>query len=210
MLSVNLINRSLVLLLAVAFFAGCGKKPKEVAVSNKVVFIPEEATNVESFMSEGDNVGGKLSAKVKGKLTAPYMLRYQRSDTPYTEFPRSLHVDFYKVDSNAKANAVPIVESQMDALYGKYFQNQERIFLRDSVVVKNILKGDTVRCRELWWDQHTEKFYTDKPVRIYQKDKILYGTGMEADQNFRWYTITKLTGTVLTKENGMPGAGAGK
>jgi LPS export ABC transporter protein LptC len=190
--------------------AGCGKKPKEAAVSNRPVFVPEEATDVESFMSEGDNVGGKLSAKVKGKLTAPYMLRYQRTDTPYTEFPRSLHVDFYKADSNAKANADPIIESQMDALYGKYFQNQEKIFLKDSVVVKNILKGDTIRCQELWWDQHTEKFYTDKPVRIYQKDKILYGTGMEADQIFRRYTITRLTGTVLTSESGIPGGGARK
>jgi hypothetical protein len=71
------------------------------------------------------------------------------------------------------------------------------------VVVKNILKGDTVHCRELWWDQHTEKFYTDKPVRIYTKDKILFGTGMEADQNFRWYTIKKLTGTILTSENAL-------
>jgi LPS export ABC transporter protein LptC len=187
---------------------GCGKKPAEAVVSGKSHLIPEEAIDVVSYMSEGDEVGGKLSARVKGKLTAPYMLRYQRSDTPYTEFPRSLHVDFYQADSNAKANAMPVIESQMDALYGKYFQNQEKVFLKDSVVVKNILRGDTVRCRELWWDQHTGKFYTDKPVRIYQKDKILYGTGMEADQNFRWYTITKLTGTVLTTESGMPGGGA--
>src|ERR1700743_2332418 len=151
--SVNLINRSLVILLVTAgLFAGCGKKPKEAAVNTRAVSIPEEVLNVESFMSEGDNVGGKLSAKVKGKLTAPYMLRYQRTDTPYTEFPRSLHVDFYKVDSNAKANTAPSVESQMDAMYGKYFENNEKVFLRDSVVVKNILKGDTVRCRELWWD----------------------------------------------------------
>jgi LPS export ABC transporter protein LptC len=191
-----------------AVCSGCGKKPAEAAVGGKSHLIPEEAIDVVSYMSEGDEVGGKLTARVKGKLTAPYMLRYQRSDTPYTEFPRSLHVDFYKADSNATANAMPVIESQMDALYGKYYQNQEKVFLKDSVVVKNILKGDTVRCRELWWDQHTGKFYTDKPVRIYQKDKILYGTGMEADQNFRWYTITKLTGTVLTTESGMPGGGA--
>jgi LPS export ABC transporter protein LptC len=91
----------------------------------------------------------------------------------------------------------------MDALYGKYLQNQNKVFLRDSVVVKNILKGDTVHCKTLWWDQHTEKFYTDDSVRIYTKDKILFGKGMEADQNFRWYTIKKLTGSVLTSENAI-------
>jgi LPS export ABC transporter protein LptC len=92
----------------------------------------------------------------------------------------------------------------MDALYGKYYQAQDKVFLRDSVVVKNIVKGDTLRCKELWWDQHTEKFYTDKEVRIYTPDKILHGIGMEADQNFRWYTINKLVGTVLTAGSNIP------
>ena len=124
------------------------------------------------------------------------MLHFQKVDSPYAEFPRSLHVDFY--------NDTMIIESQLDALYGKYFETQAKVFLRDSVVVRNILKGDTVHCNELWWDQHTERFTTDKPVRIYMKDKILFGTGMEADQNFRWYTIKHLTGSVLTSENAMP------
>jgi len=92
----------------------------------------------------------------------------------------------------------------MDALYGKYFQNQNKVFLRDHVVVKNILKGDTLKCQELWWNQSTSRFYTDKPVEIYTKDKILFGTGMEADQSFRWYTIKKLTGSVLTADNTLP------
>jgi LPS export ABC transporter protein LptC len=130
------------------------------------------------------------------------MRRFQRVDSPYAEFPRSLHVDFYK-DSLQKGDSVAQIESKLDALYGKYFQNQNKVFLRDSVVVKNILKGDTVHCLELWWDQHSQRFYTDKPVRINTKDKILFGIGMEADQNFKWYTIKKLTGTILTSENAM-------
>ena len=178
------------------FFTACEKK-KEKEVTHSRQIVPEEATNIEGLLSEPNNDStGKLDAKVKGKLTAPFMLHYQRTDSPYAEFPRTLHVDFY--------NAQMQVESQLDALYGKYLQNQEKVFLRDSVVVKNIQKGDTVRCQELWWDQHTERFTTDKPVRIYTKDKILFGTGMEADQNFRWYTIRKLTGTVLTEGNNIP------
>ena len=176
------------LLSVLTFLPGCENNVKDLPNSGKKLQIPEEGINIESYLSEG--------SKLKGKLTAPYMLRYQRADTPYAEFPRSLHVDFY--------NASMAVESQLDALYGKYLQNQNKVFLRDSVIVKNILKGDTVHCQELWWDNHTEKFYTDKPVRIYTKDKILFGTGMEADQNFRWYTIKKLTGSLLTSEKAMP------
>lgn len=192
----NFARLLLLLVIAGVAAAGCEKK-KDKEVTHPRQLVPEEVTNVEGLLSEPNNdSAGKLGAKVKGKLTAPFMLRYQRTDSPYAEFPRTLHVDFYNLNMQ--------VESQLDALYGKYLQNQDKVYLRDSVVVKNILKGDTVRCQELWWDQHTERFTTDKPVRIYTKDKILFGTGMEADQNFRWYTIRKLTGTVLTAGNAIP------
>lgn len=176
------------LLIIGLFFSSCQNKAKDNGVTLPRQQVPEEGKDIISYMSD--------SGKVKGKLTAPYMLRFQKSDSPYAEFPRSLHVDFY--------NASKVVESQLDALYGKYLQGQNKVFLRDSVIVKNVLKGDTVHCKELWWDQQTQRFYTDKPVRINTKDKILFGNGMEADQNFKWYHITHLTGTVLTSQNAMP------
>ncbi|HWB90465.1 MAG TPA: LPS export ABC transporter periplasmic protein LptC [Puia sp.] len=176
----------------------CGDKTTPVTRTGPHKIVPEEAIDIVSMLSEPvTDSGNKLTAKVKGKLTAPYMLRFQRADSPYAEFPRTLHVDFY--------NDSMQIESQLDAHYGKYLQNQEKVFLKDSVVVKNILKKDTVHCRTLWWDQHTERFTTDDPVRIYTPDKILYGIGMEADQNFRWYTIKKMTGMVLTQGSNIPG-----
>jgi LPS export ABC transporter protein LptC len=175
-------------LLITGIFSGCENKVQDLPSNTKKTTVPEEAKQVESYLSEG--------SLVKGKLTAPYMLRIQKADSPYAEFPRSLHVDFY--------NASMVIESKLDALYGKYLQNQNKVYLRDSVVVKNVLKGDTLHSQELWWDQKTERFYTDKPVRIYTKTKILFGTGMEADQNFKWYKITHLTGSILTSSNAMP------
>ena len=199
MRSVSTINSIFVALSAVCLLGtACGDKSAVPPANGHVhKIVPEEANDFESLMSEPvTDSTGKLTARVKGKLTAPYMRQYPLPDSPYAEFPRTLHVDFY--------NDTLKTESQLDALYGKYLMNQEKVFLRDSVVVKNLVKGDTLRCRELWWDQHTERFYTDKPVRIYTPDKILYGTGMEADQNFRWYTITKLTGIVLSSGSGIP------
>jgi LPS export ABC transporter protein LptC len=192
--SVPLINRTLAIALLVVCVvaAACGDKAAAGGPKGPHKVVPDEVFGVESLMSEPvTDAAGKLTAKVKGKLSAPYMLRIPRADSPYAEFPRSLHVDFY--------NDTLRIESQLDARYGKYLQNQEKVFLKDSVVVKNLLKGDTVHCKTLWWDQHTERFTTDDSVRIYTPDKILYGTGMEADQNFRWYTIKKMTGIVLTK-----------
>lgn len=126
----------------------------------------EQALNIESFLSQ--------NGKLRAKLTAPLMLRYAL-DTSYLEFPKTLHVNFF--DSTGK------VESQVDALYGKYFESRSLVYLRDSVVVFNI-KGDTLRTPELWWDQNTKKFYTNKVVHIRRKDQQIVGAhGMEATQD---------------------------
>lgn len=185
----------LFILSCMALLLGCEDQAPSTAAQTKGPRkqVPEEGWNIESLLSE--------SAKIKGKLKAPYMLRYQKADSPYAEFPRSLHVDFYK--DSVPPNSPPIVESRLDARYGKYLQNQNKVFLRDSVVVKNILKGDTLHCKELWWDQQSQKFYTQDSVAIYKKDQILFGYGMEADQNFRWYTIKHLTGSTLASQNAV-------
>src|SRR5829696_1235812 len=135
----------------------------------------EEANNVQSFLSQNGNL--------RAKLVAPYMLRYAM-DTSYIEFPRTLHVNFY--DSAGK------VESQVDALYGKYFESIAKVYLRDSVVVFNV-KGDTLRTPDLWWDQNTKKFYTENRVRIQRKgQRVIGGKGMDAAQdlnNIRIYHL---------------------
>ncbi|MDR3715574.1 MAG: LPS export ABC transporter periplasmic protein LptC [Puia sp.] len=176
-----------VLLTIVVCCFGCENNVKDLPGYGKKAPPPEEGKDLTIYMSE--------DSKMKGKLTSPYMLRYQ-ADTPAMVFPRTLHVDFY--------NDSLKTESMMDALYGKYYQSLNKVYLRDSVVVKNILRGDTLYCEDLWWDQRTGDFTTDKKVRIYSKDKITFGTGMIADQNFRYYTIKNMQGSILTSESGLP------
>ena len=94
-----------------------------------------------------------------------------------------MHVDFY--DSTLQ------VESQLFAKYGRYLENSNKIFLRDSVIIFNIRK-DTLWCNELYWDQDKEQFYTDKPVVMRQHDpqqKIFAKDGMLSDQNFKNVTF---------------------
>jgi LPS export ABC transporter protein LptC len=104
------------------------------------------------------------------------------------ELPKSLHVDFY--DSTLK------VESKLDALYASYYESDNKIFIRDSVRVYNI-KGDTLLCKELWWDQRLQKFYTEKPVQIRTLDMIMFGEGMSAPQDFKTFEIFKVTNSII-------------
>lgn len=139
----------------------------------------DEARDIESYLSQG--------GKMKGKLTAPVMFRYQ--DTlPRIEFPNTLHVDFFD-DSLT-------IESQLDARFARYFESQNKVFLKDSVTVFNI-QGDTLHCQELWWDQGLQKFHTDKPVRIHRKDMIMIGVGLSAPQNFKTFEMYKITNSII-------------
>jgi len=115
------------------------------------------AENVTSYMSQG--------ALVKAKLTAPLMTHTEGGDSSIIEFPKTLQVEFYN-DSTKQ-------ESHLFARYGKYLERQGKVFLRDSVIVFNMAKGDTLVTDELWWDKNKEIFYTDKFVLIKQKDRAL-------------------------------------
>lgn len=170
------------------FLAACENDPRKIPNLREKKTAVEEAKNIETYMSQ--------DARIKAKLTAPYMLRYL-ADSPYVEFPRTLHVDFY--------NDTMAMESQVDALYGKYREWEKKVYLRDSVVVMNKLNGDTLRTDELWWNQETERFYTDKPVRIYTKDKVFFGAnGMEAAQNFDWWVLNQGSGRVTVPKDTLP------
>ena len=148
----------------------------------------EEAKMVESFLSQ--------AGKVKAKLTSPYMLRVQ-ADSPYMEFPHTLHVDFYD-DST-------VIESTLDSRYAKYVEFDHKVLLRDSVLVVSIKNGDTLRTQELWWDQDKQEFYTSKPAHVYQRDKIIFAKdGLRASQNLTSYTFYSSSGPMLVPSNGIP------
>jgi len=166
------------------FLLACENDPEVVNNTNQRRPNIEEAFKIESYLSQGGHQ--------RAKLVAPYMKRFTL-DTSYLEFPRSLHVNFF--DSLGK------VESQVDARYGKYLETQSKVYLRDSVVAFNV-KGDTLRSPDLWWDQNTKKFYTDKYVRFKSATKQIYGgKGFEADQDLSHYIIFQPTGIILVPDS---------
>jgi LPS export ABC transporter protein LptC len=165
------------------FVYSCENDEGEIKKWTQKVVMVDEVREVQSIFSDG--------GLLKAKLAAPLMLRYQ-ADTVYMEFPKKLHVDFF--DSTGKK------ESQLDARYGKYFESGKKVFLKDSVVVASV-KGDTLKCPELWWDQNTGKFYTDSLVRLKTVDKTIYGgKGMRADQDLSNFSFFNATGNILVKE----------
>lgn len=166
------------------FVFGCENSQRSLNEWRETKALVEEATGVQTVFSQGGSV--------RSRLTAPLMRRYS-SDTVYVEFPKTLHMVFF--------DSVGQVQSRLDARYGKYFESLNKAHLRDSVVVANV-NGDTLWTPDLWWDQNTQKFYTDKPVRIYRNgDRIYGGKGLEAKQDLSDIIIKQPTGTFIVPDS---------
>ena len=178
-------KQNAVVILFVLLLFSCENTDKELQdMSSKNLGI-EEVKNAD--------INYTLGGKAKAKLISPLMLRVQDVN-PYVEFPKKLHVDFY--------NDTGSVDSRLDALYGKYFEAESKVFLKDSVVVINVL-GDTLYCQELWWDRNRTgfEFYTDKEVRIRRKLQIIDGIGIEARQDFKEWVIKNVSNSFIRVPN---------
>lgn len=176
------------LLLGCFFMSACENDDKTLREWTSRVVMRETAKDIVSYMSQ--------NGEIRAKLTAPVMIR-TNGDTLSVEFPRSLHCDFYN-DSTRQ------LETWLDARYGMYYENLNKVYLRDSVVVITV-KGDTLRAPDLWWDQSKSMFYTDKYALYKGPGKNIYGgKGLEASQDLKRITFKETTGNLKVSDNGMP------
>jgi LPS export ABC transporter protein LptC len=166
-----------------------------VACLSSCFFMASCENDVDAVKALGARVGGidvgkdvaiyvSNDGKLGAKLTAPLMNRYLEDSSKMIEFPQSIHVDFYK-DSNK-------IESQLSAKYAKYKETENIVYLKEDVVIFNTL-GDTLWCKEMYWDQNTGRFYTEQDVVVKQHNPVakIFGKGLEANQNLTDIRIFK-------------------
>jgi LPS export ABC transporter protein LptC len=183
-INVNMINRIInyKILMAVTFMsscffmASCENNVNEVKALNSKLGGIDIGKDVSIYVSDN----GRMSAK----MMAPIMKKFLVDSGKMIVFPNTIKVDFFK-DSN-------VVDSKLSADYAHYIQEENKIFLRGNVVIFNT-KGDTLWCKEMYWDQNTTKFHTDKEVVVKQHSPVskIYGLGMEASQDLTDITILK-------------------
>lgn len=165
----------------------CENDSKQIDALTKKVILKDEAKNITSFLSQG----GILRAR----LTAPLMWRME-TDSFFVEFPKSLHVDFF--------DSLKIIETRLDAKYGKYFESQNKIYLKDSVLIRTNT-GATLLCEDLWFDQNLDKFYTDRKV-IYNDSlagirNYIGEKGLDATKDFKDVRFKASSGNVVLKDS---------
>ena len=93
-----------------------------------------------------------------------------------------------------------MAEIKADTAY--YYDKKKLWELRSHVEIKN-QQGEKFNTELLFWNQDTQKVYSDKFIRIEQIDRTITGHGFESNQQFTVYTIRKPEGIFYVDEDKM-------
>ncbi len=160
------------------FFASCSDKAEHTAAITDRAKTPSlRATEVSTVVSD--------SGVTRYRINTPEWMVYDKAEVPYWEFPKGIHLEKFNTDLD--------VDAEIRSNYAIYYDKKRLWDLRDSVKAIN-LEGERFECDQLFWDENTEKVYSDSRIKITQKDKIIIGYGFESNQSLTKYTIRRPEG----------------
>jgi LPS export ABC transporter protein LptC len=161
------------------FAIGCTASDNKEPVEYKGPL--SEIENIELFYSE--------NSTVKVKMLADLLYEFENGDR---EFPKGVYMEFY--------NEFGSLESTLRANHAFYFKKDDQWRGRGKVEVKNVEKNNQLNTEELFWKPKSKKIFTDKFVTIRQQGDVIYGEGLEANQDLSDYLIKKPAGEFEVKE----------
>ena len=172
--------RKVILLLLISFlFQGC--EPQEAAQPREYEGPLREVENVEMHYTENE--------VIKVKMTADRVYEYENGDQ---EFPSGIYLEFYTETGQLK--------STLRANYAYHNKEEGRWKGQGKVEVKNLEKNEQLNTEELYWKPSEKKIFTESFVTIRMADEVIYGTGLEADEDFSSYSIQNPQGEFQVEE----------
>ena len=176
----------LILLIILPVLIGCENDIERVNMLTDETLIPKiKGTNVKVIYSD--------SARVKVQILAPSFQQYPDVEKPYMEFPDGLEVYFY--DDSLK------IESEIKADYTIYYSNERLWHATGNVVALRLDNGDALYTEELYWDETSERIYSDAFTRVQNEDGTFYGKkGFESHQDLSNWQLKGSSGTVNVQD----------
>ncbi len=119
--------------------------------------------------------------KLQVRAYAPTMKRYETDTLSYELFPEGVEVYAY-TDDGILETTIRANEARHDTGKG---QNKEIWKAYGNVVIKNIVKKETMETDTIYWNRTTKEIYTDCYIRMYSPEGFMQGYGMKSDERAR-------------------------
>ena len=182
----NIIQSIAVILMAAMLFS-CGNDAKEVrdflSDKNLPIGIAEDIYNVHTD-----------SGRVDLKLSAPILNDYtNRKKHPYNEFPKGIKI----VTIDKKKDSI-VITGDYAITYNKTSISE----IKNNVVIINYADYKKLLTDQLFWDQKTKYFYTEKPFTLITKTDTIYGVGFDASEDLKEFMSKQNKGSIhINKDN---------
>lgn len=186
------------MLIVLIVVSGCREEKKvDVAASLNASIMPTMTThNVSTLISD--------SGTIQYKIVAPVWKVYDEPDTPYWIFPQGLYLQKYDPYFNVIATVA--------ADSARFFKNQKLWKLMGNVELTKVPK-DLFQSQELYWNQYTQKIYSDSFIHIETATHVLEGTGFISNEKLTDYRVLNPQGIFPVDRNdfqsGTPGGATG-
>ena len=136
----------------------------------------------------------KDSGRTTSKLISPLLKDYSnRVEHPYNEFPEGIKIVSYE---NQGKDSVTIIGDY--AL--TYFKTQISVIIGHVLVINHKEKSQ-LATEELFWDQNTDYFYSEKSFTLTTLTDTINGVGFESKKDLSKHLAKRVTGKLLTTDN---------
>lgn len=178
--------KSIATLFLVAMLFSCGNDLKEVQD-----FLADK--NLPIGIAKNVNLIHTDSGKVKTKLTTPLLYDFSnRKEHPYQEFPEGIKI----VSFDKKGDSVTLT-----ANYSRTYTKTGISEVKGNVIVTNHKEKSKLFTEQLFWDQITHYFYTEKAFKLITSTDTINGKGFESKEDLSKVTMKNISGTVYIDEN---------
>ncbi len=168
------------------------EKPLAPAIENRDSVPVMQTETVTTLISD--------SGIIKYRIITESWDIYDRADVPQWKFEKGFYLEQFDRDYHVTATI------KSDTAYN---YTREKLWeLRGNVQIMNE-RGDKFFTSLLFWDQNSERVYSNKKIRIEQSDKIINGTSFESNQDMTIYTIQNTVGHVNFEEEKLQRPAAG-
>lgn len=179
--SITIVVSTIVMLF---LFSACAKEqPMTSAITNRDSVPIMITHDVSSYISD--------SGVVRYKIITEEWKVFDRLDPSHWSFEQGIYLE--RFDDSLNVEAVIVA----DTAY--YYDKQELWELRGDVHIENI-QDEQFDTQLLFWNQKSERVYSDRYIRIRQQKRIITGVGFTSNQDFTDYTIKQTQGIFPIKD----------
>lgn len=181
----KILQKSITVLVSTVMLFSCSNNTQQVkdflATKNLPISVAKDAFHVY-----------KDSGRITSKLITPLLYDFSnRKEHPYNEFPKGI-----KIVNFSGKDSVTITGN-----YALSYSKTDVSEIKGNVVVLNHKENSRLETEQLFWDQNTSYFFSEKAFTLSTIKDTIYGVGFECKEDLSKHLAKKTTGRLITAEN---------